>query len=150
MVAPEGRETEVITRLSRVGFDNTIGYLKGSFDTWKNDGRDTDSLRSISAEEFATEKGDAKVCDVRKDGEYNSMHIENAIHTPLSAINDYLDTYKSDDNIYIHCAGGYRSVIAASILKSRGIHNLTDVKGGFGAIKKTDITLTDFVCPTTL
>ena len=150
LIAPEGRETEVITRLSRVGFDNTIGYLKGSFDAWKNDGRETDTLRSISAEKFASEKGDAKVCDVRKDGEYNSMHIENAVHTPLSAINDYLNAYKSDDNIYIHCAGGYRSVIAASILKSRGIHNITDVKGGFGAIKKTDITLTDFVCPTTL
>ena len=150
LVAPEGRETEVITRLSRVGFDNTIGYLKGGFEAWKNKGKETDTLRSISAEEFATEKGDAKVCDVRKDGEYDSSHIENAIHTPLSTINDYLDAYKTDDNIFIHCAGGYRSVIAASILKSRGIHNLTDVKGGFGAIKKTNISLTDFVCPTTL
>jgi len=150
LVAPEGRETEVITRLSRVGFDNTIGFLKGSYNAWTKEGRETDTLRSITAEEFASEMGDTKVFDVRKVGEFQSTHITNATHTPLSKINDYLDDYKAEKTSYIHCAGGYRSVIAASILKSRGIHNITDVKGGFGAIKKTTISISEYVCPSTL
>ena len=150
LVAPEGREAEVITRLSRVGFDNTLGFLKGSFKAWEKEGRDTDTLRSITAEEFASEKGDTKVFDVRKVGEFQSTHITNAAHTPLSKINDYLDDYKAEETSYIHCAGGYRSVIAASILKSRGIHNITDVKGGFGAIKKTNVSISEYVCPSTL
>jgi len=150
LVAPEGREAEVITRLSRVGFDNTLGFLKGSFKAWENEGRDTDTLRSITAEEFASEKGNTKVFDVRKVGEFQSTHITNASHTPLSKINDYLDDYKAEETSYIHCAGGYRSVIAASILKSRGIHNITDVKGGFGSIKKTNVSISDYVCPSTL
>jgi len=150
LVAPEGREAEVITRLSRVGFDNTLGYLKGSYAAWEKEGRDTDTLRSITAEEFAAEMGDTKVFDVRKVGEFQSTHITNATHTPLSKINDYLADYKAVKTSYIHCAGGYRSVIAASILKSRGIHNITDVKGGFGAIKKTNVSISDYVCPSTL
>jgi len=150
LVAPEGREAEVITRLSRVGFDNTLGFLKGSFSSWVNEGRETDTLRSITAEEFATEKGNTKVFDVRKVGEFQSTHITNATHTPLSKINDYLSEYQAEDTSYVHCAGGYRSVIAASILKSRGIHNITDVKGGFGAIKKTNVSISDYVCPSTL
>ena len=150
LVTPEGREAEVITRLSRVGFDNTLGFLKGSFNAWKNEGREIDSLRSITAEEFATEKGDTKVFDVRKVGEFQSTHVTNASHTPLSKLNDYLSDYKAEKTSYIHCAGGYRSVIAASILKSRGIHNITDVKGGFGAIKKTNVSISDYVCPSTL
>lgn len=151
LVTPEGREEEVITRLSRVGFDNTIGVLKGGFEAWKKEGKETDSIESISADEFAEHKGNAKVFDVRKDGEFKSTHVKNAIHTPLAYINNYLDTYKeTEEKAYIHCAGGYRSVIAASILKSRGIHNLIDVKGGFGAIKKTAVDVTDYICPTTL
>jgi hydroxyacylglutathione hydrolase len=150
LVAPKGREKEAITRLSRVGFDNTLGYLKGSYSAWSKEGKDTDSIRSISAEQFASEMGNTKVFDVRKVGEFQANHITNATHTPLSKINDYLNDYKSENKSYIHCAGGYRSVIAASILKSRGIHNITDIKGGFGAIKKTAIPLTDFNCPSTL
>jgi len=150
LVAPEGREAEVITRLSRVGFDNTLGFLKGSFKAWENEGRETDTLRSITADEFATEKGNTKVFDVRKVGEFQSTHITNATHTPLSKINDYLSDYQEEETSYIHCAGGYRSVIAASILKSRGVHNITDVKGGFGAIKKTNVSISDYVCPSTL
>ncbi len=150
LVTPQGREEEVITRLSRVGFDNTVGYLKGGIESWKKSGKETDSLRSISAEEFADEMGETKVFDVRKIGEFEASHITNAIHTPLSNLNNYLDNYNAEKNSYIHCAGGYRSVIAGSILKSRGIHNITDIKGGFGAIKKTAIPLTDFTCPSTL
>lgn len=150
LVTPEGRESEVITRLSRVGFDNTIGFLKGSYNAWEKEGKETDTLRSITAEEFASEMGNTKVFDVRKVGEFQSTHVTNAIHTPLSKINDYLDNYKAEETSYIHCAGGYRSVIAASILKSRGIHNITEVKGGFGAIKKTNVSISDYVCPTTL
>jgi len=150
LVAPEGREAEVITRLSRVGFDNVLGFLKGSFKIWENEGRETDTLRSITAEEFASEKGNTKVFDVRKVGEFQSTHVTNATHTPLSKINDYLSDYQAEETSYVHCAGGYRSVIAASILKSRGIHNITDVKGGFGAIKKTTVSISDYVCPSTL
>ncbi|NQY27928.1 MAG: MBL fold metallo-hydrolase [Flavobacteriaceae bacterium] len=150
LVCPKGREAEVITRLSRVGFDNTIGFIKGSYDAWAKEGRETDTLRSITADEFAAEMGSTKVFDVRKVGEFQSTHITNATHTPLSKINDHLDEYKAEKTSYIHCAGGYRSVIAASILKSRGIHNITDVKGGFGAIKKTSVSISDYVCPSTL
>ena len=152
LVAPEGREVEVITRLSRVGFDNVIGYLEGSFDTWKNAGKEVDSLKSVEASDLkkAIDTNKVPVFDVRKDGEYASSHIEDAIHAPLSKLNDYLNDFPIDKEFYIHCAGGYRSVIAASILKSRGIHNLIDVKGGFGAIKNLDVKLTDEVCPSTL
>ncbi len=150
LVTPEGREAETITRLARVGFDNTLGFLSGGIAAWKNAGKETDSLRSISAKAFEQEHSNEKIFDVRKNGEFLSAHIKNAIHTPLSAINDYLKAYSGDDNCYIHCAGGYRSVIAASILKSRGIHNLTDVKGGFSDIKETTMPLTDYVCPSTL
>lgn len=152
LVAPEGREEEVITRLSRVGFDNVIGYLEGSFDTWKNAEKEVDSLKSVAASDLkkAIDTNKVPVFDVRKDGEYSSSHIENAIHAPLSKLNDYLNDFPIDKEFYIHCAGGYRSVIAASILKSRGIHNLIDVKGGFDTIKKLDIKLTEEVCPSTL
>ncbi|WP_292949227.1 MBL fold metallo-hydrolase [Olleya sp. UBA1516] len=152
LVIPEGREKEVITRLSRVGFDNVIGYLEGSFEAWKSAGMDYDTLTSISAEEFAKRYEDNKdvVFDVRKDGEFTAEHVDGAKHTALDNINSHLSEFPEDKPFYIHCAGGYRSVIAASILKSRGIHNLIDVAGGYGAIKKTDIPRTDFVCPTTL
>ena len=150
LVAPEGREAEVITRLSRVGFDNTLGFLDGGLSAWEKAGKETDSLRSITAKAFEAEHTTEKIFDVRNNGEFLSEHINNAIHTPLSFINDYLNDYPSTENCYIHCAGGYRSVIAASILKSRGIHNLTDVKGGFAAIKGTSIPITNYICPSTL
>ncbi|MDH7912771.1 MBL fold metallo-hydrolase [Winogradskyella sp. SYSU M77433] len=152
LVAPKGREEEVITRLSRVGFDNVIGYLDGSFDAWKDAGMEFDTITSISAEEFAKHYDEEKdnIFDVRKDGEFTAEHVDGAKHTPLDYINNYLSEFPEDKTFYVHCAGGYRSVIAASILKSRGIHNLVDVAGGYGAIKNTDIPRTDFVCPSTL
>lgn len=152
IVAPEGREEETITRLARVGFDHTIGFLKGGFEAWKNAGKDVDTLKSISAQEFETilNKNNVPVFDVRKDSEFTSAHISNTQHTPLDFLNDYIAEFPTQEDFYIYCAGGYRSVIAASILKARGIHNLVDVAGGFGAIKKTSIPITDEVCPTTL
>lgn len=152
LVAPEGMEKEAITRLSRVGFDGTIGFLEGSFEAWKKAGMDYDTITSISAEEAKDAINTKKVAvfDVRKDGEYSSEHVIDANHTPLSSLNDHLAELPKEDTFYVHCAGGYRSVIAASILKSRGIHNLIDIAGGFGALKKADVEMTDFVCPTTL
>ncbi|MFL1896205.1 rhodanese-like domain-containing protein [Aquimarina sp. 2-A2] len=152
LVAPEGRVEETITRLSRVGFDNTLGYLEGGFETWKKAGKDFDTISSISAEEFKTiqQKEEIPVFDVRKDGEFTAEHVDKAVHTPLDFINEHLGEFPENKNFYVHCAGGYRSVIAASILKSRGIHNLIDVAGGFKAIKEAGVETTDYVCPSTL
>lgn len=152
LITPPGREEETITRLSRVGFDNTLGYLDGGFESWKKAGKETDTLLSINAESFKaiTEKEEVPVFDVRKEGEYVASHLENAHFTPLDYLNDYLAEFPTEETFYIHCAGGYRSVIAASILKSRGIHNLVDVAGGFTAIKQVGMKVTDEVCPTTL
>lgn len=152
LVTPQGREEETVTRLSRVGFDKTLGVLKGGFEAWKEAGKETDSLESISAEEFKNrlENKDIPVFDVRKESEYASSHIEKAHLTPLDFLNDHVSEFPSDKHFYLHCAGGYRSVIAASILKSRGIHNLIEVAGGFAHIKKAGIPVTDEACPTTL
>ncbi len=152
LVAPKGREEEVVTRLSRVGFDNVIGYLDGGFEAWKDANMEIDTITSISAEEFAKDFEDKKdvVFDVRREGEYVAEHVEGAKNTQLDYLNNYLSEFPEDKTFYVHCAGGYRSVIAASILKSRGIHNLVDIAGGYDAIKKTDIPRTDNVCPSTL
>ncbi|WP_299763159.1 MBL fold metallo-hydrolase [uncultured Dokdonia sp.] len=152
LITPEGREEETITRLSRVGFDHTIGYLKGGFDSWKKAAMEYDTVTSITATAFKKiiEEKEVPIVDVRKQGEYTSEHIENAHHTPLSFLNDYLDTYPNDTTFYVHCAGGYRSMIAISILKSRGIHNSIDIAGGFKAIKDAQIPVTSYVCPTTI
>lgn len=152
LITPEGREEETITRLSRVGFDHTIGYLKGGFEAWKKASMEYDTVTSITATHFKNilKEKEVPIVDVRKQGEYTSEHIENALHTPLSFLNDYLTTLPNDTNFYVHCAGGYRSMIAASILKSRGIHNLIDIAGGFKAIKDAQIPVTSYVCPTTL
>lgn len=149
LVAPEGREEEVITRLARVGFDNTIGYLEGGIEAWKAAGKETDTLLSITAEEFAKQYDQEKlpVIDVRKPGEYDASHLPDAILAPLDFLNDYLNAIPKKQDFYIHCAGGYRSVIAASILKSRGYHNMIDIAGGFGAIRKTPLEITTEVCP---
>jgi len=151
LVTPEGKEEEVITRLSRVGFDNVLGYLKGGFDTWKNEGKEIDTLLSVSAETLESKIGeDALVFDVRKPGEYSNEHIENVPSTPLDYLNDHIAEFPTDQDFYVHCAGGYRSVIAASILKARGYHKVIDVAGGYGAIKKTGIKRTNVVsCSTT-
>jgi len=152
LVTPEGQQEEAITRLSRVGFDNVIGYLEGGFETWKDAGKETDSVETISAEDFEKLKA-AKhihIFDVRKVSEFLSEHVIDAKNTPLDEINNHIETFSEDQKNYIHCAGGYRSMIAASILKSRGVHNLVDVQGGFNAIKQTEIPMSEFVCPTTL
>jgi rhodanese-related sulfurtransferase len=152
LVVEEGREEEVVTRLSRVGFDKTLGYLSGGFEAWKAAGKEVDILESISAAEFKErlEASTIPVFDVRREGEFEASHIANAHHTPLSFLNDYLAAYPDNETSYVHCAGGYRSVIAASILKSRGIHNVVDIAGGFKAIKDVGIPVTNEVCPTTL
>jgi glyoxylase-like metal-dependent hydrolase (beta-lactamase superfamily II)/rhodanese-related sulfurtransferase len=152
LVAPEGKEEEAVTRLSRVGFDNTLGYLEGGIEAWEAAGKETDSIMSIPATEFKEKIADTKslVFDVRKEGEFAANHVEDAKNTPLSNLNGYLATFPKEQNFYLHCLGGYRSIIAASILKSRGYHNLIDVQGGFRAIEETGVPVTDFVCPSTL
>ena len=153
LVVPEGREEEVVIRLSRVGFDNTLGYLKGGYSAWKDAGKEVDTLRSVSAETLENEitNNNVPVFDVRKPGEYENEHIVNVPSTPLDYINSHIEEFPSDKDFYVHCAGGYRSVIASSILKSRGIHNVIDVTGGYGAIRNTGIIRTDVaVCPSTL
>lgn len=151
-IAEEGREEEIVTRLSRVGYDNTLGYLKGGISAWQAAGKETDSLKSIPANEFSSElkSRNLTVLDVRKPTEFQSEHIENAQNFPLDFINDNFDELDTSKQYYLHCAGGYRSVIAASIMKSRGVHNLVDIAGGFKAITETDIPRTEYVCPSTL
>lgn len=151
VVAPEGREKEAITRLSRVGFDNTLGYLGGSFDSWKRAGKNYDTLDTLSPstlEEIIMNRSDIKIYDVRNSGEYQSEHVIGALNTPLDSINDHLEHFLDSDISYLYCAGGYRSVIAASILKSRGIHNLINITGGFKAIKNTTIDVSNHACST--
>ncbi len=154
LIAPESKEKETVTRLSRVGYDNTLGYLKGGIDAWTASGRDIETLESISVEKFATrfKNQDIDTLDVRKDGEYKAMHLkgDNVQHFALDFINDNMNAIDKNKTYHIHCAGGYRSVIAASILKARGFNNLVDVAGGFAAIKNTDLPITEFVCPSTL
>ncbi len=146
LVVPEGKAEETITRLSRVGFDNVLGYLEGGLNAWKNASQEVDSLESISAEtlEQKINQG-ALVFDTRKPGEYASEHIENVSSTPLDFLNEHISEFPTDQDFYVHCAGGYRSVIAASILKARGFHNVIDVAGGYAAIKQTGIKRTDIV-----
>jgi glyoxylase-like metal-dependent hydrolase (beta-lactamase superfamily II)/rhodanese-related sulfurtransferase len=152
LVIPEGKEEEAITRLSRVGFDGTLGFLKGGFESWKKASKEYDTITSIPAAQVAEaiNAKNAAVFDVRKESEYASEHLQDAENTPLNNLNDYLAEFPEKETFFIHCAGGYRSVIAASILKSRGIHNFIDIAGGFGALKETNVKATDYVCPTTL
>ena len=152
LVTPEGREEETVTRLARVGFDNTLGCLDGSLEAWKKAGKATDSVEGIDTTELKTlsEKENLTVFDVRKPGEYLSEHLPDAKSTPLDFINEHMNEFPTGTPFYMHCAGGYRSMIAASILKSRGIHNLIDIKGGFGAIKESGMKVSDYVCPSTL
>jgi glyoxylase-like metal-dependent hydrolase (beta-lactamase superfamily II)/rhodanese-related sulfurtransferase len=152
LITPEGREEETVTRLARVGFDNTLGFLEGGLEAWKNEDNVIDSIDGIDSNSLKvlSEKENLPLFDVRKPAEYLSEHLPDAKNTPLDFINEHMNDFPSGAPFYIHCAGGYRSVIAASILKSRGIHNLIDVKGGFGAIKKSGMKTSDYICPTTL
>ena len=149
IITPEGREEETITRLSRVGFDQTLGYLKGGIEAWKSSGKEYDMISGVNAKDLEklVKQEKVPVFDVRKENEYLSGHISYAENTPLDFLNDYLDRFPKNNPFFIHCAGGYRSVIAASILKKRGIHNLIDVQGGFKKIKETEIELSDYIFP---
>lgn len=153
IVAEKGREEEVITRLARVGYDHTIGYLAGGFEAWKEAGKETDQIESISAEELAQrmKANDLHILDVRKNSEFVSEHIVDAENAPLDFINESMLQVDKNKTYYVHCAGGYRSMIFNSVLRARGYDNLIDVKGGFKSIKDSgQFTLTDYVCPSTL
>jgi rhodanese-related sulfurtransferase len=152
LVAPEGREEETITRLARVGFDNTLGFLEGGFENWKKSGKEFDSISSVNAEELKKEMAakEVDIFDVRKESEHYAHRIPQSKNTPLDFLNNHLSEFPEEGMFYVHCAGGYRSVIAASILKSRGIHNMINVAGGFKAIEAADIKLTNYVCPSTM
>jgi len=152
LVTPVGREEETITRLSRVGFDQTLGFLKDGFNAWKKASKEYDTVSSIPATIFkeAKENGDVVIFDVRKEAEFLSEHALGANNTPLDYINNHLAKFPDTGSFYVHCAGGYRSMIAASILKSRGIHNLIDIQGGFKAIKEVNVAVSTYVCPSTL
>ena len=149
IVADPGTELEVLTRLSRVGYDHTIGFLDGGFETWKATGKEFDTLDQVTAAELC-DLPNPTIIDVRKKNEYLSEHVENAVNIELDYLNQEMASIPINEPFYIHCAGGYRSVIGASILKARGYHNMIDVAGGFGAIKETSIKISDYVCPSTL
>lgn len=150
LVIPEGKEEETITRLSRVGFDNTLGYLNGGIHAWKDAGFEVDSITSVSPDEFANHYKDAIVIDARRSGEFTAERVENAVNIPLDYINDYLAEIPKEETFYVHCAGGYRSVIWASIMKARGYHNMINVEKGMSGIRETSVPLTNYVCPSTL
>lgn len=154
IVADAGREEEVVTRLARVGYDYCLGYLDGGIDAWRATGMEVDEIESISAAELAKRLAadpNAPVFDVRKKSEYDSEHLDVAENAPLDFVNDSMLQMPKDKTAYIHCAGGYRSVIFTSILRARGYDNLVDVQGGFKALKESEkFQLTDYVCPSTL
>jgi hydroxyacylglutathione hydrolase len=148
LVVEEGSEEEAITRLSRVGFDNVLGYLKGGIEAWQHAGFETDQVHRIDATTFENQfqHGKSKVVDVRKESEYAAEHVDEAYSYPLAYINEWLKNINPEEHFFMHCAGGYRSMIAASILQARGFRNFTEVDGGFNAISKTLVLKTDFVC----
>lgn len=152
LVADEDRVEEVVTRLSRVGYDNTLGYLKGGMTAWTEAGKEVDIIGELTAAELKEVVNDESIniLDVRKPGEYLAEHIQKAKNTPLDFINDEMHRIDKDTEYHVHCAGGYRSVIFASILKSRGFDKVINIPGGFDAIVKAEIEVTDYVCPSTL
>ena len=154
LITEEGKAEEAVTRLARVGYDHTIGYLKGGFEAWKNDGREVDKVENVSALEFArlfAENPSIAVLDIRRKSEYDSEHIEGINNFPLDFINQHMSELNKDTKYYLHCAGGYRSMIMSSILKSRGYHNVVNINGGFAELKKTGkFKLTEYVAPKTM
>ena len=148
LITNEGEEEETVTRLSRVGFDNVFGFLKGGFEAWKNKGKETDFVNRISAQQFEKEikNKEAKIIDVRKESEYNAEHIDQAFNRPLAYINEWISSVDPAEHFYLHCAGGYRSIMAASILQARGYRNFSEIGGGFSAISQTEVPVSDFVC----
>lgn len=154
IVTEQGREEETVTRLARVGYDFCLGYLEGGFSAWLSSGKEADHVESITAEELAERirnNPEAMVADVRKKSEYDSEHIKDVINAPLDTVNDSMLKISREKPVYVHCAGGYRSMIFISILKARGYDNLVDVKGGFKSIRESGrFQLTDYICPSTL
>jgi glyoxylase-like metal-dependent hydrolase (beta-lactamase superfamily II)/rhodanese-related sulfurtransferase len=148
LVTETGKEVETVTRLSRVGFDHLIGYLKGGFEAWKNARFGFDTVNRITPQQFAEEVkiGQSTVIDVRRASEYKAEHVDEAYSKPLSLINEWVKDINPEKHFYMHCAGGYRSMIAASILQARGFRNFTEIGGGFNEIAKTTVPKTDFVC----
>ncbi len=152
LITYPGKEEEAITRLARVGYDFTIGYLEGGFDNWKNSGKEVDTIERISATDLEQklDKEEVVLIDVRKKSEFDSEHVIGAINVPLNQINEHLAMFPKDKPFVVHCAGGYRSMIAASILKARGWEDFVDVRGGMSDIKNTGIKKSEYVCPTTM
>lgn len=148
LITDENNEEETVTRLSRVGFDNVLGFLKGGFNSWRNSGKETDKVHRISAQQFENEIGgkNVTIIDVRKESEYSAEHVDKAYNKPLAYINEWINHLDPNEPIYLHCAGGYRSMMAASILQARGYRNFTEIEGGFNAIAQTNIPKTNFVC----
>ncbi len=153
LVTEAGKEEETLIRLSRVGFDVVLGYLNGGIDAWKNSGKEVDQVNRITADQFKSELtiGRSYVLDVRKESEYRAEHVEEAYNKPLDYINEWFpEMTQMNEEFYLHCAGGYRSMIAASYLKSRGIHNFKEIEGGFKSIAEVGVSKTDFVCQSKL
>lgn len=150
LVTEENKEEETLKRLSRVGFDNVLGFLKDGFQTWKENNKEIDTVHRITASQFETEikNKDITIIDVRKESEYQSEHVDEAFNKPLGYINDWINELNSEEHFYLHCAGGYRSMLAASILQARGYRNFTEIEGGFAAIANTEVSKTNFVCQT--
>lgn len=147
LVVPEGKAEEAVTRLSRVGYDNTLGYLEGGLEAWIKAGKETQTIESIDANTFKdnyqTQGEHMNILDVRKPGEFETQHLQTGTSFPLDFINENMNQLDKEKPYYVHCAGGYRSAIAASILSARGFTKLTDIKGGFGALKQTEIPVTE-------
>lgn len=140
IVCDEGKEKETVMRLARVGYDNTLGYLEGGIPAWKKVGKETDIIHSLTAANFTRNFSDkVRVIDVRKASEFEQGHVFNAENKPLDFINDWMSQLHYKDTYYLHCAGGYRSMVTASILKSRGFNNIIDIAGGYSALVKADI-----------
>lgn len=153
IVAEEGREEEVVLRLSRVGYDNAKGFLKGGIDAWINAGKSVDTIQDMEATAFADfylANKEVNLLDVRRQSEFKSQHLMGAEIFPLDFINANISSVQPEQTYYLHCAGGYRSVIAASILKARGFNNLVNILGGFKQLSETAIPKTEYVCPTTM
>lgn len=150
LVTYPGKEEEATIRLSRVGYDNTIGYLEGGFEAWKAAGKEIDSVERVEAKVLEEELAALPIIDVRKKSEYDSEHVIGAVNVPLNQINQHLAQFPKDKPFVLHCAGGYRSMLAASILKARGWEDFKEVRGGFKAIKEVKVKVSDYVCPTTL
>ena len=150
LITPEGRAEEVVTRLARVGYDNTLGYLEGGVEAWQAAGKEVDTIASTTADEVAKKLGgdvDFEILDVRKPTEYLSQHAAGATNFPLDYLNKNMDRLDRQQTYYLHCLGGYRSMIAASILRARGFRNLVDIQKGWRAIEASAMPKTDYACP---